>query len=589
MKQIQQQYNKMNKVITISFLILTSIISWGQQPKDTLNTEVINVVKPYKPKISDAFKIKDTPKEANLNITKQSIEYQIESMPVASTFTPSKGKAKAEKKGKKERLFDNYISAGFGNYTTPLVEAYIRTFPDKYSEFGALLKHHSSQGGIKSLLLDDSFYNTNADLYYKNATRDMDWKIGLGADHQVLHWYGLRESTTYSESLLDTIKARQSLFNIGINGEISLYNDGFKGLKATVSHLNDAFGSREIHARIQPNFELPISSELFDITLDLDLLNGHFEKEINSNNAIDYSYINLGLNPSFEVLRDYFSLNLGAKLYYTVTQENQGGGFKAYPNIDVSYQVIDEVFTLFGGVTGGLYFNSFLNMINENPYLSPNFYSKPTDEKYRAYGGVKGKLSSNMSYLFKASYADQRDKAFYLLNPTLTDGIVGVVNPYELGNSFGVVYDDTKIVAFHGELGIDFSKEFTFGGSVDYATYNTKTILEAWNLPNLKATLFTDYHSGKWTGTAKMFVIGERKDMEIPLIITTEVPYDYSQHIVSNKTNLDLNLGLSYSFTHSLSAFAKANNLVGGNYSRYYNYPSQGIQVLAGITFKFNL
>ena len=327
---------------------------------------------------------------------------------------------------------------------------------------------------------------------------------------------------------------------------------------------------------------------MFTIQLDLDLLNGSFEKEYLNNTSIDYSYINLGVNPSFEVLRDYFSLTLGAKLYYTVTNESNGNTFNAYPNVDVSYQVVDEVFTIFGGVTGGLNFNTYLDKTDENPYLSPNFHSKPTDEKYRAYGGVKGKLASNMSYLFKASYADQRDKAFYLLNPIATIGTVDVNDSYKLGNSFGVVYDNTKTLAFYGELGVDFSKEFTFGGSVDYASYNTETLLEAWNLPNFKATIFGDYHSGKWTGNAKLFFVSERKDLELPPNFLGMLVLE-KDYIVSAKAFTDLNLGVSYSFSNRLSAFAKVHNLLGSNYHRFYNYPSQGIQVLAGITFKFDL
>lgn len=578
----------MNKAILLFFVILTSFNTWAQQPKDTLNTEEINVVKPYQPSISDAFKIKSNPSLSNENTQKQAVEYQIKSIPVASTFTPSKGKAKSVRRAKKERLYDNYVSAGFGNYTTPVFEAYMRTFPNRDSEFGALLKHHSSQGGINEVKLNDSFYDTAVDLYYKNSTRNKDWNISMGADHRLFHWYGLPETTTFNTNLLDTINAKQTYFNFKLGGEVLLYNSSFKGLKTSVNIMSDSYKSNEIRVRIQPQFELPISSELFQIELDLDLLNGNFEKNYLTDTSIAYSYINLGVNPSFEVLRDYFSLTLGAKLYYTVTNENIENVFNAYPNIAISYQIVDEIFTVFGGVTGGLYFNTYLEKTNKNPYLSPNFYSKPTDEKYRVYAGFKGKLASNVSYLLKASYADQRDKSFYLLNTIQTDGIVKVKDSYLLGNSFSVIYDDTKALTFRGELGVDVTEEFTFGASVDYVSYKTKSIIEAWNLPNLKATLFGDYHTGKWTGTAKLFFVGERKDLELPPSIL-EINVIEKDYIVSVKSYTDLNLGVSYSFSNRLSAFAKAHNVLGGHYNPFINYPTQGIQVLAGITFKFDM
>ena len=579
----------MKIVITIiALLTLTTI--WAQQSKDSLNTEVVNVVKPYTAKISDAFKIKDKPKLQNETIKKQSVNYQINSVPVASTFTPSKGKAKALKRPKRERLYDNYLSLGFGNYTTPLIEAYIRAIPNRESEFGVLLKHHSSQGGIKSVLLDDSFYDSAVDLYYKRATRDLNWKLNLDAQHKLYHWYGLPTEIT-DLTFLDTISAKQSYFNIGLGGDVHFHDGNLKEISIVINRLGDAYKSSEVRARLQPVFEFPISSELLNIKLDLDFLNGNFERDYANTGNITYSNIKFGVLPTFEVLRDYFGLKLGVKLYYAIGKGNPGQ-FKAYPDVSVSYQVIDEIFTVYAGVTGGLHYNTYLNISNENPFISPNFISTPTDQRYSAFTGLKGKIANNISYLLKASYTDERDKALFILNRVKTENGGAAVNAdYELGNSFGVVYDNIKTLGIQGELAIDFSNEFTFGGRVDYNAYTMKNHLEAWNLPNLKATLFTDYHSGKWTGDAKLFVVGSRKDIELPYLgsFTTDYWSSESAYVLTNKAYIDLNAGISYAFTNKLSAFAKGHNLLGMKYNRFYNYKTQGLQVLAGITFKFDM
>jgi hypothetical protein len=85
---------KQIKYIT-GILIITSIQSYAQQrQKDTIDTDVVNVVKPYTPTISDAFKVKETPTlDDSTNTTKKEVKYNIFSIPVASTFTPAKGKA----------------------------------------------------------------------------------------------------------------------------------------------------------------------------------------------------------------------------------------------------------------------------------------------------------------------------------------------------------------------------------------------------------------------------------------------------------------------------------------------------------------
>lgn len=573
----------MNRLL-ITILLLTSFTSlWAQKPKDTLNTEVINVVKPYSPSISDAFKIKDIPTTTDEVIEKEVIDYKISSVPVASTFTPSKGKAQTVKRPKKESLYDNYFSVGFGNYTTPLLEAYIRSFPNRYAEFGALIKHHSSQGGIKNLDYADVFYDSDLELYYKSETRDMDWKLAFDVAHDIHNWYGLPETTDFTPELLDQYDPKQRITQVGATGTIDYYDSSFKSLKASISYLADRYKSTEIRFQAAPILEFPISSELINFEFDIDYLTGKFERNYENTNDISYAHLNIGISPNFEILRDELRINLGAKVYAT-TGEGEDIAIKAYPNVSASFLLIDEVLSLFAGATGGLHQNSYANMLDELPFLSPNFESVQTDEKYRAYGGIKGKLASNINYLFKGTFADERNKAFHVLNPILTDGTAAVEESYELGNSFRTIYDDTKTLAFYGELAIDFSKEFTFGGNVDYATYDTNIQEEAWNLPNLKASLFADYHANKWTGTAKLFMMGEREDMETvydPFGFTTETTK------VSLDSFIDMNASLSYAFTDRLSAFGKLHNMFGSNYSRFHNYPVQGLQVLGGITYKF--
>ncbi len=130
----------MRKLLITSFALLITGISFSQETKkDTLKTEEIIVVKPYTPKISDAFKIKSNPIiETTHNLEKETVNYSIFSIPVASTFTPSKGKAKGVVREPKERLFENYISAGFGNFTSPLFEAYLHSGDIRYNDLVSL-------------------------------------------------------------------------------------------------------------------------------------------------------------------------------------------------------------------------------------------------------------------------------------------------------------------------------------------------------------------------------------------------------------------------------------------------------------------
>ena len=107
-------------------VFLSVVLAWSgftlaqeNTPKDSLDTQLVKVVKPYTPKISDAFKLKQPPSlDDQQNRPKQTIEYTIYSIPVASTFTPAKSKSIGLEQLKKEKKFSNIASLSGGNYTS---------------------------------------------------------------------------------------------------------------------------------------------------------------------------------------------------------------------------------------------------------------------------------------------------------------------------------------------------------------------------------------------------------------------------------------------------------------------------------------
>jgi hypothetical protein len=161
--------------ILTSMALLCVVISFSQErDKDTINTDVINVVKPYTPSISDAFKLKEIPSlDDEETTTKKEIKYNIFSFPVASTFTPAKGKAAVVEKEKPAKLYDNYATIGVGTYTTILGEVYLNHAINRTESVGGYVSHHSSQGGIDDLLLDDDFSNSKVNVNYSKSLRDL--------------------------------------------------------------------------------------------------------------------------------------------------------------------------------------------------------------------------------------------------------------------------------------------------------------------------------------------------------------------------------------------------------------------------------
>lgn len=577
-KTMQKQY------ITLILILLTGFTFSQEIKNDTLKTGEILVVKPYTPKISDAFKIKSNPVMENKGVfEKEKVNYSIFSVPVASTFTPSKGKAKGIIKEPKDRLFENYISAGFGNFTTPLLEVYLHSGDNRYNDFGIFINHHSSKGGIDDILLDDNFSDTKIDAYYKQYDRDFNWQINTGVQRRLYNYYGLPSNTEFNQIFIDNINEEQIYKNVYLGGIIDFEDSFFRGASAELYNFSDDYNSNELRLFAKPTFEFPISTEIINTELTVDLLTGKFKQDYYTTDDIKYSFLNLGINPNFEVLRKNLKVNLGAKLYYANDLENKSNEFYAYPNVTASYKIMDDVFILLAGVTGDLVQNTYKDFSTTNPYVSPTLEVFQTDKQYNAFIGAKGKLASNISYNFNVSHTKEKNKPLFIQNRTKTNGLTNVNNAYEAGNSFQIVYDDIKTFGVSGELAVEYSNEFTFGTTINYSNYSLNEQEEAWNLPEIEATLFANYQKNKWLAGVKLFYNGETKDYVIPYGTTYN-----NGNIVKNDSYIDLNVNAGYIFSDRLTAFAKINNLLSDDYERFVNYKVQPLQVLAGITYKFD-
>lgn len=576
----------MRKLTITSLLILFTGISFSQVTKiDTLKTEEISVVKPYTPTISDAYKVKSNPViDASNSFQKENVTYSIFSIPVASTFTPSKGKAQGLVRGPKERYYENYISAGFGNYKSPLLEAFIHAGDPKYNDFGMLLNYHSSDGGINDVLLDNNFSNTKIDLYYKQFERDFNWKINAGYGRDRYNYYGLPNDIIFDENTLGDIAEKQVYSTIYLGGNINFDSSIFQGGTVELVNFMDDYESDEIRFLAKPQFEYKISTDYINGAILIDFVSGKFNQNYLATDDIAYGFLTFGIGPNYEILRDNLSVNIGAKVYYTFDFENSTNSFKFYPNLTASFNLIDDIFILLAGVTGDLTQNTYKEFVEENPFVSPTLNILQTDQQYKAFVGTKGKLASNIGYNLIASYKSEKDKAMFLNNQTQTDGTILVKKSYQAGNSFGVVYDDVETINVYGEINFEVSKEFQLVGSLDYSNYNSTVQQEVWNLPEIKASISADYRTNKWYAGTQIFFNGNTKDIVIPF---GELPE--SGAIVTNNSYVDLNFNGGYIFTDRWSVFGKINNAIGESYNRFVNYPVQSFQVLGGVTYKFDL
>ncbi|WP_046744970.1 TonB-dependent receptor [Kordia zhangzhouensis] len=585
---MRHQIIKSTFILAIFFIANLATAQDEDKDKDkdkdkNIGTEVVNVVKPYSPSVSDAFKIRQTPSLNDKETQqKKEIKYAIFSFPVASTFTPAKGKAEGLKKAKKEKLYNTYVSLGLGNYNTAALDFFTSRAISRDETFDIMLRHHSSQGDIDGVELDNNFFDTKLDLAYINRSRDMSWKAKAGYQHQIYNWYGLPENML-TPAQIGGISEQQTYHNFYLGGDVEMENSFFNGGKLQYRRMFDAFSSGENRLILQPEFEVEIAGELINAMIDVDYVGGTFENNYAETASIDYSVLKAGISPSLVILRDDLTVNLGAGIYYALDAENSESDFFIYPRITAQYRLSGDDIIAYAGLEGDLKQNSYYDFVQENYFVSPTLGIAPTDQQYNGYLGIKGKLTSNVSYNARASYISEKNKPLFKVNTFNPSS--NADNGYTYGNSFNVVYDDINTISVFGEINVDITSNFKFGVKAEYFNFNTDNEEEAWNLPNIEASVFADYQiTENWFAGANIFYIGERTD-EVTFGNSLMSP---SPTVVTLDGFFDINAHLGYRFNDRLSVFAKANNIASQNYQRWVNFPVQQFQIMAGATYKFD-
>ncbi len=587
----------MKKYILVLILLISTLNAFAQKKskkpiknKDSI-VEVINVVTSYTPTISDAFKVKTNPRIViSRNTKKKKLNYTIFSAPVASTFIPKSGVVKGIDVGKKERLFDNYLALGFGNYSSPFVEFLLNQNRKFENDYGVYLKYISTENGIESTPLNTGISDLNIGGYYMKEERGFNWKIGGNVHQQKYNWYGL-PNINFDTSSIDAITEQQNYGYYELNGEIIFEDSYFKNIKTSVNLFDDFYGSKEMGFSLMPNFKFPltrINRSLKDLELQTSIhyLQGEFKQNYSDDSNLNYAFLNFGLHPVLKLDWKKLNIKLGSKIYLTSDIENSLTDVLAYPDIEISHPLNSGLLNIYTGASGDLHMNSFKSLSEVNPFVSPTLFLTQTNEQYNLFGGINGTLSSNISFNLKASYKKNEDHALFVRNNSKSNGEFssssGLLG-YEYGNSFGVFYDDISIFSIFAELEVAASKRVHLGGNLQMNSYTTTFQQEAWNLPKIEGSIFGKYQKNNWYASANVFFVGERLDVNYSDIFPSTI-----SNIQSLKGFADINVNGGYHFNDFFSAFITLNNVLGTDYERYANYNVLGFQALAGVTYKFD-
>lgn len=560
------------KYFGIAFLIMVTIV-FTDDVAFAQNQEV-TIIAPYQPTISNAFKMPLNPVLKDTVIPIPKINYSIRSEPVYTSYDIAALKPSLIAVDPKEVMRRNYLKAGFGNYTMPFVELFTNSLSSKDFAIGFHARHLSAKGSVDDYGTS-SFSQNNVDLFVKRYLKDKIFSGKVYYDRNLVHYYGYKPDAFLNDTLSDE-EIRQRFSTIGADIDLLSSNKRNNKLNYYAGfhfyHLSDLCETNEMKIGLNTNFNS--TNEFFNFVDKQELgADVNFDFYNNADSLQSEGTITAELKPYLRWNFEYLELTIGAR---GVIASDSVTNFYIYPEVRASYQVIPDYLRFYAAVSGGLNRNSYRKVASENPWVNPIFPLGFTSTKYDIKGGVTGKINMTLDYNFSVSYADVQNMLFFnndyfsAFNPAITQNF---------GNKFTGIYDDAQVTTVSMEIGYQQSRLLNILFKANYRDYQLQAQAKPWHKPVVEAMV-----SGKYLFSDKISINGE-------LVFNSKT---YAQILESgflkieeNSGYIDLNLGAEYRFNDRVSAFAQVNNITSSRYFRWYNYPSQRINAMAGFTFSF--
>lgn len=514
----------------------------------------IEVVRPYKPVLADAVKIRRNPDLNNTKPFKPVLSYTIIDKKLDLNSNIKELQAQKMSDEREAVLSNNYVKIGAGNFNTALGEVYVNTGRDEALQAGAYFRHLSQQGNLDK----QQFSNQEAGVFGRSVAEAYSLSGRLTYDRRSTFFYGFDPVSS-----IPADKNRQRFSTIAAEGEVmNNYSEASRfnyasSIKAyQFSNIEDA---RESSFLISGSINKEIKLLNFGLNASADLT---------STKDLSYKVGNnlLRANPYVRFQSSGFELNLGVNI---VQEFGTKGRLNIFPAVSAEFPVVPGYAILFGGINGDVLKTSLKDLASENPFISKNIAIQNSVEKMNLYAGVKGNAGAGFGYKIMGYYKTIDNLQLFVNNPSLI-------------NRFDAIYDNgnSKIFGLEGEMNIKASDVFNISGKAQIFNYDLSTEREAWFKPTLR------------------LISNARAQLNQKLFLDAELLFQGESYARLNGTAgsytsrtlkgfLDMSAGAEYKINNKTGVYLRANNLTGQSYQRYLFYPKLGLTVLGGINYSF--
>lgn len=528
-------------------------------------TEEIEVVRPYKPILAEAVKLRRSPDLNDVKTYKARFNYSLTDKKLQLNSDIDKLYAQEVAAEKQQEIINNYVKGAFGSAGTILGEAYINLGRDEALQAGGYFRHFSQEGKLEG----QKYNQQQLSVFGRSIGEKAVLSGRVNYERKGFYFYGYDEA----DPTRNLDPQRQAFNFIEAEGEIVNKYTEDEDAFSYAAKLNgyiwgDQYSAKENAVVINGYVNKRISN--FNLGL---AASGEFGSTKDELTSISNNLFRL--NPYIRLQTNGIKITAGINF----VQETATSTSRLFPAVTADFTLIQDYLQIFAEVKGDVNKTSMKDLTDENPFLNSNISIKNSVEKLSFSAGIKGTGGPGFGY--KARVYRKEIESMPLF-----------VNNFDNFNKFDVIYDfgNMKLLGLEGEISVQVSDQLKWTGKLNLENYKPASETYSWFKPQLRISSNLDYKITDKIGFNAAVVVQDASDAKIYTASPGSnyvLPVPMNETATSIKGFVDLGIGASYKINDRFSAFAKVNNLLNTKYSRYLYYPVIGLNVFGGISYSF--
>ena len=524
---------------------------------DSIPEKVVTIVSAFKPQLKNVAKIGFLNATAVVDTNSVLLSYQVPSQNLSFQYQPIALVPRAIKIDSLNAIKQSAnLKIGMGNYFNQFIQLEGALVDQKAQQHHVSILNESIAGPHPIQKWNSIGLNYNGS-YSMNKNKVLNTQVYFNQSNR--YRYGLVPDST----ILPLKNFEQKLTVIGAN--FSLINN-----QVASDEFNYAPILKFNHSNLinqANNLVIDLYSPIMFSLKNSIKLHADFNFSYNQYNQVNRNSINntiFQFDPSLELNKTQYRLNIG------VRPTIANGDFALYPKIELTKKLKDTNYILDAGWNTSVNNNQLMQLIGQNHWISAPS-SMPISSKENKYLNVQVTVSKRLNYGFNMALNDYRELPFFNQTKQMN-------NPIQEGLKFDVLFEKRAIaIELVGNLRYQFSDKILWKNNFKYIQFNLiRENTQAWGILPFEFNsqlnwvfnkkLLLDAAGQFWTGSKTSAGLGNAYQLNNTFV---------------------LNAGMQYTISDQWTFWGKGENLLDQQYQRWANYPSLGIQILAGIQYKF--